>query len=393
MKKSLLGLLLVIGFGFWLGPRLKEQSSYVLIEWNLYSIETTVPFLLVLLCGLLILLFGIFWLVRWLLRSGGRVWGFRSRHRLKQRDKRLTQATLAALHGDFKTAQRAFGRASISGDSLAWMAALASAWSAQQQGHSVLRDRFLALAVAEQPEAAEALRLLQAQWLQAEAPEQAWQLVQGLGAEIRAVPAFAPLWYGLALSQGQADLALAQLDSKPLAAASQQYWLQQAGELKLQQLIEQSRAPDPLLAGWHNLPKALHSPAHLAQLVRALWALDAFDAAEQLLAAELDRHWDESLVDLYGRCRAADLARMQQQAERWLKKHPQSPALWRSLGRLSARQQAWAQARDQLQHSLELSASADSWALLAQVALQLSDRRLADQSYHQALTCLAQERS
>lgn len=386
-------ILVPVALGLWLGPKLKDQSSYVLIEWNLYSIETTVPFLILLLLLALILLLALLRVLGLLQHTGSQLWNWRSRHQRSRRDRELSEATLLALNGQFKTAQKRFGKAAISGDQLAWVACLAAAWSAEQQADSAQRDLWLVKALVEQPDAEIPLRLLQAQWLQSSQPEQAWQLLNALSVPASQRPVFEQLWYPLALQRGESDAVLQALDSSSLSAEQRHYWQEQAERQRLQRLIERSAHPDELRVGWHNLPDRLQKPELLAQIVRGLWRLDAVADAEQLLSSHLAQHWDEALVDLYGRCRMPDASAMQQQTERWLKRHADSPALWRTLGRLSARQQQWAQAREQLQQSLKLADSADSWALLAQVALQLQDRQLADQSYHQALALVVQERA
>ena len=107
--------------------------------------------------------------------------------------------------------------------------------------------------------------------------------------------------------------------------------------------------------------------------------------AELILRKTLGKTWDESLIDLYGLLRVADLAEVIRTAETWLKYYPQSANLLRALGRLNLRNHLWGLARDYFQRSLAVQQNAETFAELARLLNSLGDTQRSMEVYQAAL--------
>lgn len=107
--------------------------------------------------------------------------------------------------------------------------------------------------------------------------------------------------------------------------------------------------------------------------------------AELILRKTLGKTWDDSLIDLYGLLRVADLAEVIRTAETWLKYYPQSANLLRALGRLNLRNHLWGLARDYFQRSLAVQQNAETFAELARLLNSLGDTQRSMEVYQAAL--------
>lgn len=110
---------------------------------------------------------------------------------------------------------------------------------------------------------------------------------------------------------------------------------------------------------WNRLPEAtMRHPKVARAAAQSLLQLGGDREAADILAESLEHDWNSELVDLYGECRPADATRQLEQAERWLTRHNQDPALLRLLGTLCQRQQLWGKAQTYFEASLALD---DGW--------------------------------
>jgi HemY protein len=107
--------------------------------------------------------------------------------------------------------------------------------------------------------------------------------------------------------------------------------------------------------------------------------------AEILLRKSLGKSWDDSLAELYGLLRVADLAEAMRTAEGWLKYYPQNAVLLRTLGRLSLRNQLWGVARDYFQRSLAVKKDPETYSELARLLYNLGDTQKSMEVYQAAL--------
>lgn len=150
--------------------------------------------------------------------------------------------------------------------------------------------------------------------------------------------------------------------------------------------LHESADANLLAERWEALPKPLRAeaPVVAAYATRAA-ALRWHDAALRHLDHALDTHWDESLVDLYGRLPIGHVDSRRASVQRWLQAHPASPALLLALARLARQQGQWPQAQDFLHRAIAQGGGADAWEELGQGLAAAGDDAMAARAYANAL--------
>lgn len=137
---------------------------------------------------------------------------------------------------------------------------------------------------------------------------------------------------------------------------------------------------------WSAIPTALRQHTDLVTVyARQLMRQEAGDEAAILLANSLDRTWDERLVLLYGEAQTQSASAQLETAEEWQARHGDSAALLLTLGRLARRSRFNDRARQYLEKSLALAASAAAHAELGFLFEETGDSHKALQHCRQAL--------
>lgn len=107
--------------------------------------------------------------------------------------------------------------------------------------------------------------------------------------------------------------------------------------------------------------------------------------AELLLRKNLQRNWDDRLIERYGVVEGRDTNRQLLEAESWLKERPGNAQLLLSLGRLALRNQLWGKARDYFSSSLKIKGSAGAYAEMARLLAHLGEHEKSTEYYQQGL--------
>lgn len=144
--------------------------------------------------------------------------------------------------------------------------------------------------------------------------------------------------------------------------------------------MQASGKPDAARLGsaWDALPARLREkPPLLAAHARALAAAGEDEEAQRLLLKALGRNWSRELLDALGRAAGRDAARSLRRAEALLAAHPKDAALLLALGRLALSAKLWGKARDYLESSLSVEASAQTCLELAKACDHLGDAQKA----------------
>jgi len=118
---------------------------------------------------------------------------------------------------------------------------------------------------------------------------------------------------------------------------------------------------------------------------RALIQYQSNDLAQKLISDSLEAQWDGELIALYGDCLSDDLMLQIEQAEKWLKRHPQEPGLLLALGKLCIQQKLWGKAQNYLDASVSLLPSHTAYEALGQLAEQMGKQDEASRYFQQAL--------
>lgn len=137
---------------------------------------------------------------------------------------------------------------------------------------------------------------------------------------------------------------------------------------------------------WDSLPaRDQTDPQIAAAAARAFNAAGECLTAHRIVENALAKSWDSDLVALYGECPGEDAVSAIEHAERWLRDHPDDPALLLTLGRLCAHQELWGKAKSYLEASLSLEPTCAAYLALAQLQEKLGESGAACELYRRSL--------
>lgn len=127
---------------------------------------------------------------------------------------------------------------------------------------------------------------------------------------------------------------------------------------ELQRSQQYQRAAEDLADLWKQLPESIRFDAsvilnYAEQLIR----LKNENEAEALIRTVLNKHWNDALVEKYGRIKGVDPAEQLISAETWLKSRPNNPGLLLTLGRLSLQNELWGKALEYFEASNALQSN------------------------------------
>jgi len=374
--RNLLFWLLLALAGALLAQVLLQDPGYVLVRFRGMDYTTTVAFAVVaLLAGLAAL-----WIVWTVLRLPFRAW---HGHRDRQSRARLTDGLAQLDQGHWSRAEKLLAQAAEDDEAAEAVARAAAVRAADARGDALAAKQHLdgfgerhptarALAAADralaQGRPTDALVALDAPAAQPLPPRGLALRAQAMAASGLAAQAYGllgPLRQQHALPPAQLD----ELEERWAAAA-----------------LHEAADANVLAERWEGLSKPLRSePEVVAAYAERAAALRWDDAARKSLEQALDTRWDESLAALYGRLAVGPVDARREQAERWLKQHPASPALLLTLARLAHEQQQRSQAADYLHRALAQGAGAEAWELLGEVFVDAGDEANARLAYANAL--------
>ena len=111
-------------------------------------------------------------------------------------------------------------------------------------------------------------------------------------------------------------------------------------------------------------------------------------AVEQMIVKSVNRQWDASLVDYYGRMQMEDTTSQLNTAESWLTDYGSSDVLLLALGRICIRLKLWGKAQNYLEASVGIKPSAENCLELANLykRKELGETEKACRYYQQGLT-------
>lgn len=388
MKRLIIYFLLLLA-SIWLGLKIHKDPGYVLINYQQWSLETTLWFAIL----ALLVLFIIFYLLIRLWR-GSSVISNRFNNWLEQRRNRkaikLTNQGLCQLaEGDWKVAEKNLIRGADHSDT-PLINYLAAASAAQHQNHYEERDSYLRQAHLGTPQAEVAIGLTQAQ-LQFNAKQ--WELAL---ATLRHLNQIAPHhsyilkllkrvylelqdWHSL--QELLPELRRQKvLPSKDLDKLEQQVYL----ALIKSAVISESTASVNNV--WQNIPEGWRKdPAILSAYSDYLIKNNEGDRAEVLLRDVLKKNWSESLVQRYGLAKSENPSKQLVTAESWLKNHGNDPELLLCLGRICMRNRLWGKAKSYLQSSVQIVPRAEAYRELGQLLEQMNETNEALDAYRKGL--------
>lgn len=389
--KRLLLLMAVAGLaGGLLVHELAREGGYLLISLYGYSLETSVWFALLalLVTGLLV------WLAIWLL--SGLLQGLTGATRLlvhgsDERNRRLlAEGLLDFMEGNWKQARKRLVK-TADRSLLPVINYLAAARAAFELGEREEARQLLARAEQLGPQHRLATALAQARM---EFMDKRYEECLSTLARVQKDAPLHPVVLDL---RRQCYLALedwnALQELLPLLKKHRPQVAQETEALELRclqhRLDQAAQQPEPQAAlekTWASFDsKAQRLPDLLLHYAGKLVAAGLEPRAESLLRASLDKHWDDRLLDLYGRLAGADPARQLLTAEGWLKARPRNATLLLALGRLALRNRLWGKAREYFETSLRVLPMPETYAELARLTAALGEHQLSTGYYQQGL--------
>lgn len=379
-----LGLLLLIGLALGaVGAHwLLGDQGYVLVDIRGWTMETSVPGLVLALVALYLLLRLASWVVRAPRRAGRAIGDMRVRRSQRQLDK----AFGAIAEGEWGRGERLLGRAARGPASLAGY--LSAARAAQEQDAPERRDEWLRLAYEADPGAGSAVLLTQAELqLDGGALEEALATLRQLDTVTDGHPR------GLALQARvlekledwpALEALLPRLRNRKVMDADRVARLETRVAQAQLAATEDNAA---LEAAWAGLSRGMRRrPELLQSYARAALRVGAADQAEPVLRRALKSSWEPALVSAYGQLETSDPASQLATAEKWLNERPEDAELLLACGRLCLRNELWGKARSYLETSLAIRPRPETWRIFGELLTQMGESGAASEAFRQGLS-------
>lgn len=378
------GLLLLIALGGWIGQQITRDPGYVLVVFSGWSVETSLW-----IAGLLFLIsFAGFYLLLRLFANRRldlqfRHW--RAEQKSRQSIKRLREGLSSLARGQFRKAHRHFLR-SASHAELPYLNHLLAALSAHAEGREQECDRCLTLA--EQVPGSDAVLtgLMQSMvQVQRQDFEQALATLKRIKGEEKN-----PFYLELQRKVFETLRDWEQLER--VLKGQEKNGLLSDRTLSSEKALAAERiksvSADQLVTFWRALPNKLkHQEELVMAYVNRLEQLNKIDDAEHALHQSLDQKFTPSLVERYGTL-SADPHKQLVTAERWLKQRPNDAALLLTLGRLSLANKLWGKAQEFLELSISIKPDPQAHALLARYYAAKKDAVKSQYHFQQGLQLL-----
>jgi HemY protein len=164
----------------------------------------------------------------------------------------------------------------------------------------------------------------------------------------------------------------------------------QAEQLRVNAHIEnlkrKAHLADELKTYWEKMPAGDRINGKIATMAARLFlGMGGTKQARDIIEQSLEKHWDSSLVELYGQCADKDAVKQIERAEKWLQSHSKDPALLLALGRLCARQELWGKAQSYIEASLAVESTRTAHLALAQLLEKMNKVDEACKHYRESL--------
>lgn len=392
MKLLVLFLLVVVG-SVSLALILLDDPGYVLLAYDVYTLETSLAFfVLVLLLGGWLLLTGVKLLMRmWRLPDSVHDW--RNDQQREKARKSWESGLQALAEGHWHRAEKQLlNKVGFSDQPM--LNYLFAARAAQYQGHLANRDHHLQQAAAcDGSEMAVGLTQakLQIDQHQREQALATLQHLHQLEPKNRHVALLlARTWRDLEDWRSLHEL-LPVVQKLAVFTGEQLQELERQTYMGLIRHYGEAGDSERLQHTWHQMPRAQQESVEFIEAyVAALLPMHYDEIAERIIRKALKKHWHEGLVLQYGKLDLEDVARPLKVAETWVRDHGKSPVLLLTLGRLCLRNRLWGKARIYFESSLAIEPQAETYRELAQLLEQLEDHDAAMKSYRDGMRLLTE---
>jgi HemY protein len=365
---------------------LLTDVGYVIISFRGYLIEMSVP---VLLSAVAALFVGV-WLVRRVIAAPRKLGEAAGRYRSGRAELKLTQGMIEVAEGNFARGEKLLARAAKTSDTPLFNY-LQAARAAHLQGLDERRDEWLRLAFENNPEAANAVFLTQAEFhIDRGQHEQALATLRRLEENSRdhsyALALLGRLYYQLEDWQQLAQILPRLKKHGHVKKETFNKWAVRVHSENLQQAADS----DAVLAKWKSIGKDLKNEQPLLDAYYlSLMRTGLHDKAEKDLAAALKANWRGPLVRLFGLVEGPDPTKQLKKAEGWLGKHSDDPDLLLAAARLCLRTELWGKARSYLETVITIRPTPEAYQEYGLLLAQLGEADAAADAYRSGLGMVA----
>ncbi len=392
MIRWLLGSLIAVSLGTLMALAVLKDNGYILIGYNVWTIEGSLALFILLDVILFALLYITirFFIRLWQTPGTIKTWHHHRQIRLAQ--KSLTRGLLEMAEGDWKGSEKRLLKYAANAET-PLLNYLAAARAAQLQGAHERRDQYLQLAHESMPSADIAVSLTQAELqLAHQQLEQALATLKHLKSiapkHVYVLKLLSELYQQLGDWQQLKEL-LPELKKRRACSESELQTL----ENRVHQFSLQQAAGKDLAAleyAWKQIPRRKRFNTNLViDYSRHLVSLKAQDKAIKEISHCLNKHrdeeWDEEILIAYGNINGTNPASQLTVAESWLKIKSSNPALLLMLGRLSLKAKLWGKARSYLEASIETQPATSTYHELGNLLEQMGETDKAREYYRLGL--------
>lgn len=389
MRLIVLLLLLTAGVAIFAGAFVYIDAGYVMLSWDVYTVESSLWMFLVLAA---IALFAIYISLRALLLLFGsdrRFNEWRQRRRSLRARRQTTRGLLALAQGQWRRAERNLTSSAKDSDQ-PLINYLAAARAAYEQDKSEATDEWLKQASLSTKGSDLAVGITQVQLLQSRNQnEQALAVLLNLREKH---PRHAYLLKLLVKTLQDLEDWVALNDLLPTLRKATKIPDEELRKLEKNvalQLLERARhnnGGSGLSAAFDGLSREVRGNQEVLQAyIDRLLETEQEEKAEEALREGLKQVWHESLVEQYGRLKGQDVSKQLLFAEQQLKERTNDPYLLLTLGRLALRLNDLEKARDYLQTGLTIKGLPELHAEMGKVMLAEGDETLACEHFQLAL--------
>jgi HemY protein len=392
MVKIIISLLLLVIAVLLTALFIQKDPSYVLVQYNDFSLETRISVGIVALFIWSVLFLIVIRLLLSILRMP-RSMKKQSQHRRVEKSRRLlSQGLMDLAEGRFAQAESSLIKL-IDYTENPLLNYLAAARAAQQLGKHDARDNYLKAAHEARPEAEVAIGVTQAE-LQL-ASSQTERALATLTHLKTLAPKHDYVTKLLARVYFQLEEWTELLELLPDLRRKKLFREDRLKEIEMRTYVgameDSAQQSTALLEKtWSILPKDYQTDADLVLRYIELRGQDKKEskAIEQTIVKSVNKQWDANLVDYYGRMVMEDTTNQLNTAEKWLTDYGSSDTLLLALGRICIRLKLWGKAQNYLEASVGLKPSAENCLELADLYKrdELGETEKACRYYEQGLS-------
>ncbi len=381
--KRLVWIFIVLFIAIGLGFLVHQDSGYVLIAYNNWTLETSIW---IAITAVILFFFALYFILRLLghtrlLGSRFQKWGD---SRKQDKARRLTNIGLCALaEGKWKKAEDNLIK-SAPNASTPLINYLAAARAAQAQNEYERRDDYLRQAHHSTKGSELAVGLTQAELqINGKQWEQALATLKHLNQLDRNHSYLLKLLYIVYKELGDWENLQTLLPSlkknKVLSKARLDTLEKQVYQHRLTASKNDRESIEyvwqSLPKNWRNHPDILHSYA------KKIKSTGETQQLIPLIESAIKKQWHEGLVESYADLANNNSAKQLVVAESWLKKHPKEPALLKCVGLLSLKEKFFGKAKDYLEESMKIKPQDDTLHALGLTYEALGDQEKALECY------------